>query len=86
MGSVPRVNTVTNVLRRFFSREDSRSPNTPEGKMENRLKIPKKSKKSDGIRIFTSLQVQHQHWASHRAVLAWLLQSFHKELCVSLIK
>lgn len=30
-GSVPRVNTVTNVLRRFFSREDSRSPNTPEG-------------------------------------------------------
>lgn len=30
-GSVPRVNTVTNVLRRFFSRDESRSPNTPEG-------------------------------------------------------
>lgn len=35
-GSVPRVNTVTNVLRRFFSREDSRAPNTPDGKI-NRL-------------------------------------------------
>ncbi|XP_055299665.1 bestrophin-4 isoform X2 [Sitodiplosis mosellana] len=32
-GSVPRVNTVTNVFRRFFSREDSRSPNTPEGSL-----------------------------------------------------
>lgn len=32
VGSVPRVNTVTNVFRRFFSREDQRSPNTPEGK------------------------------------------------------
>lgn len=31
VGSVPRVNTVTNVFRRFFSREDPRSPNTPEG-------------------------------------------------------
>lgn len=31
-GSVPRVNTVTNMLRRFFSREDSRTPNTPDGK------------------------------------------------------
>lgn len=29
---IPRVNTVTNVFRRFFSRDDSRSPNTPEGK------------------------------------------------------
>lgn len=33
VGSVPRVNTVTNVLRRFFSRDDSRSPNTPEGRL-----------------------------------------------------
>lgn len=31
-GSVPRVNTVTNVFKRFFNREDSHSPQTPEGK------------------------------------------------------
>lgn len=30
-GSVPRVNTVTNALRRFFSRDESKSPNTLEG-------------------------------------------------------
>ncbi|XP_031617127.1 bestrophin-4 isoform X2 [Contarinia nasturtii] len=33
VGSVPRVNTVTNVLRRFFSREDPRTPITPEGSL-----------------------------------------------------
>lgn len=32
LGSVPRVNTVTNVFKRFFSRDDSHSPQTPEGK------------------------------------------------------
>lgn len=32
VGGVPRVNTVTNVLRRFFSRDEARSPSTPEGK------------------------------------------------------
>lgn len=32
--SVPRVNTVTNVFKRFFSREDSRSPQTLEGRHE----------------------------------------------------
>lgn len=35
VGSVPRVNTVTNVLKRFFSREDSRSPNTLDGMHDN---------------------------------------------------
>lgn len=30
-GSVPRVNTMTNALRRFFSRDESKSPNTLEG-------------------------------------------------------
>lgn len=38
---MPRVNTVTNVLRRFFSRDDSRSPNTPDGKKKNRLFVVK---------------------------------------------
>lgn len=38
-GSVPRVNTVTNVLRRFFSRDESRSPNTPDGKFEKKSSV-----------------------------------------------
>lgn len=35
VGSVPRVNTVTNVFKRFFSRDDSRSPNTMDGTITN---------------------------------------------------
>lgn len=31
VGSVPRVNTMTNVFKRFFSRDDSHSPNTMDG-------------------------------------------------------
>lgn len=47
-GSMPRVNTVTNALKRFFSREDSaRSPNnTPDGKCHLKCHLQTRCKKN----------------------------------------